>query len=482
YAVGPPYTPKLKSLSLDFVAEHELLLEKYQPGPASDQIFHVHPFGYAEAAATAPGQGFPFLPSYDNEGELYIGIADLKPPQTLSVLFQMADGSANPDVESRPVTWSILDAGGWRALAGEAILREDSRGLLNSGIIEFALPPTAPDTRLPKGFFWLRAAVESGASGVCDAFTIEAQATSARYMDGNGAPDHYRTPLPPFSITAPVTPVPGIASVRQPFTSFGARPAEEASSFYMAASERLRHKQRAITVWDYERLVLRRFPEVYKAKCLPSALGDDPGSGTAGVLGLVRLVIIPDIRGRSLFDPFEPKASLSLLADIAAYLGPLRPDTARLQVVNAAYVQVRVRVGVRFIDQNNPSFYKQRLNDDLNRYLAPWAYDEGADIVIGQRIYANSLVSFIDERPYVDYVADIKLFRSNDEGKSFDLVLRPHPDDDDPGYYVSSEGRTDAVLVGARQHDVDLIVEEIYKPEEFKGLNYMKVELDFVVG
>lgn len=482
YAVGQPYTPKLKSLRLDFVAEHEVLLEEYQSGPESDQIFHVHPFGYAEAVASTPGQGFPFLPSYDNEGELYIGITDLKPPQTLSLLFQMAEGSANPDVESRPVTWSVLDADGWRLIAGEAILREDTRGLINSGLIEFALPETEPDTRLPSGYFWLRASVESGVAGVCDAFAIEAQATSARYLDGNGAPDHYLTPLPPSSITAPVTPVPGIASVRQPFTSFGARPAEEVSRFYTAASERLRHKQRAITPWDYERIVLRHFPEVYKTKCLPSTLGDDPGDGATRALGLVRLVIIPDIRGRSLFDPFEPKASLSLLADIAAYLGPLLPNTARLRVVNAAYVQVRVRVGVRFIDQNNPSFYMQRLNDDLNRYLAPWAYDEGADIIIGQRIYANSVVNFIDERPYVDYVAGINLFRSDDEGDTFQHVSLPGPDDVNEGYFVSSEDSTDAVLVGARQHDIDLIGEEVYKPDEFKGLNYMKVELDFVVG
>jgi hypothetical protein len=474
YMVSPPYTPKLKSLSLDFVAGHEVLMENYQPGPASDQIFHAHPFGYEEAA---PGQSFPFLPPYDNEGELYIGIADLRPPQTLSVLFQMAEGSANPDADSGPVQWSILDADGWRPLGGEAILREDTRGLINSGIIEFALPQAAPDTRLPAGFYWLRASVEAGASGVCDAVTIEAQATSARYVEDGGAPDHYQTPLPAFSISAPATPLPDIASVRQPYTSFGARAAEEASGFYTAASERLRHKQRAVTPWDYERLVLRQFPELYKVKCIPATLVDDPLTGAIGGLGVVRLIVIPDIRNKSLFDPFEPKAPSSLLADIAGYLAPLMPDTAQLEVANAAFVQVSVRVGVRFVDQNNPDFNKQRLNDELNRYLAPWAYDDGADIVIGQRIYANSLVNFIDERSYVDYVAGIKLFWSAD-GENFQRVTPGDTEDDE---YVSSD-RPDAVLVAARQHVIDLIVDEVYQQEVFKGVNYMKIELDFVVA
>ena len=152
YAVGQPYTPKLKSLSLDFLAAHEILLENYQPGPASDQIFHIHPFGHTEALATPPGQGFPFLPAYDNEGELYIGITALAPPETLSLLFQMAEGSANPDAGASPVTWSFLDSGGWSPVSGESILRDQSRGLINSGIIEFALPPATPDARLPGGF------------------------------------------------------------------------------------------------------------------------------------------------------------------------------------------------------------------------------------------------------------------------------------------------------------------------------------------
>jgi len=186
--------------------------------------------------------------------------------------------------------------------------------------------------------------------------------------------------------------------------------------------------------------------------------------------------VVPDIRGKSLFDPFTPKASAALLADIADYLKPLLPGSARLEVDNARYVPVRIRVGVRFSDPNNPVFYKQKLNDELNRYLSPWAYDEGADIVIGRRIYAGSIINFIDQRPYVDYVAGIKLFSSED-GTSF----APATPDPDEGDSIGSD-RPDAVLVAARQHQIDLIVDDIYAADQFKGINYMKIELDFVVG
>ena len=47
---------------------------------------------------------------------------------------------------------------------------------------------------------------------------------------------------------------------------------------------------------------------------------------------------------------------------------------------------------------------------------------------------------------------------------------------------VADSGLPDAVEPAARQHEIDLIADEIYKQDEFKGLNYMKIELDFVVG
>ncbi|CCD92148.1 conserved hypothetical protein [Bradyrhizobium sp. ORS 375] len=472
YTVGLPYTPKLKSLTLDVLAGHEVRMEAYEQGPATDMLFHLHPFGIAEASAAA--SGFPLLPDYGNEGELLIGLDGLRPPETLSLLFQMAEGSANVDVEHSQPRWSVLDQNGWVDLPGEAVLQDGTRGLINSGIITFALPQATPDARLPLGPYWLRASVPLGAGAVCDSIAIHPQAALAtRELADAGAVD--LTPLPPKTIKALFAPLPGVAAVRQPYASFGGRPAEDPAGFYASASERLRHKQRAVTAWDYERLVLRRFPEIYKVKCLP-ATSNEAAMDRRDALGLVRLIVIPNIRGKSLFDPFEPKASSALLADIAGFLAPLLPGSARLSVENARYVQVRIRVGVRFVDQSNPALWKQRLNDDLNRFLSPWAFDDGADIMIGRRIFASSIVNFIDQRDYVDYVAGIKLFSSED-GETFTLATPGGPDGDS----VGSE-RPDAVLVAARRHEIDLIADEIYPADQFKGINYMKVELDFIIG
>jgi hypothetical protein len=464
YHVNPPYTPKLKQVSLAYSASLEVSLADYQGAAQSDRIFQLEPFGYSEIMPEA-GRAF-FLPQYDNEGELYLGLGQAQPPQNLSLLFQLAEGSADPELAPAAVRWSYLNGNRWVSLDNGGVLSDATRGLINSGIITFALPPAQPNSRLPAELYWLRAAISQRSRSVCDTVAIQAQAVSAVWTERDNAPDHLSRPLPPGSISELAEARPEVAAIRQPYTSYGGKMAEQSASFYTRLSERLRHKQRALTAWDYEHLILERFPEVYKVKCLPA---------DAARPGQVELIVIPDIKNKRPFNPFEPKAPADLLADITAYLADKTPAFAEVKVKNARYTPVKVRFAVRFLPGYNEGFYKQRLNDELNRFLSPWAYEEGAEIVIGGRIYANVIINFIEERPYVDYVAEVKLFSSED-GRSFRLV-RPRAD----GYWVETE-HPDEVLAAARQHEIDMIAEAEYEAKNFSGINYMKIELDFVVG
>ena len=140
---------------------------------------------------------------------------------------------------------------------------------------------------------------------------------------------------------------------------------------------------------------------------------------------------------------------------------------------NAFFVPLKIRCGVRFMPGQDEGFCRQRLNDELNRFLSPWAYDEGAELDLGGAIYANSIIAFIDQRDYVDYIAELRLFTSHDGHE----VLVPEASD-----YHASAGRPDGVLVAARQHEFDVIAQADYRVEGFAGINYMKLELDFIVS
>lgn len=468
YHVKPPYTPRIKTFVVDYSASTEVVLDAESGGVRADRLFHVHPFGASPIEAETDASGTRFLPRYDYEGELYIGIRNAKPPETVSLLFQVAEGSADPDLPPAPIEWSYLSGDRWLPLHDGHLLADTTHHLIDSGIVQIALEPVQPSTRLPGDLYWIRVAIPYRADSVCDTVGIHAQAVSATFMDRGNSPTHLSRKLPERSITGLLQRLAPIAAVEQPYPSRGGRQAEGKGGFYTRVSERLRHKQRALTLWDYERLVLERFPELYKAKCLPAS-ADDPGT--------VEVIVIPGVRGQALSNPFEPKVPAALISEIEAYLSDKRPPQATLRVRNARFVQVKVRVGVRFRGEGDEGYYKTLLNEDLNRYLSPWAYDEGADITIGGRIFANSIVSFIDGRDYVDYVANIELLSSEDNW----LTVKLAPVLPSEGYFVATD-LPDGVLVAARQHVIDVIPKGGYTAKSFTGINHMKIELDFIVA
>ncbi|HZN93093.1 MAG TPA: baseplate J/gp47 family protein, partial [Myxococcales bacterium] len=375
YRVDAPYTPNVKRLSVSYSATIEL--DPTRPAAtaaaADHRVLHVHPFGASTIDAQLPG----LLPRYANAGELYVGVRALKPPQNLALLVQLAEGTSDPDVERPAIIWSYLSGDRWEDLSGR-IVSDTTSGWINSGIVELALPPAVSGGRLPPELYWLRVAVPRSPRGVCDAVAIRAQAVSVRFDDRGNASSHYEQPLPPGSIERLAQPDARIAVMSQPFSSSGGRPGEKPETFDTRVSERLRHKGRALSAWDYERLVLQRFKQIYKAKCLSVA-----GGG-------VDVVVIPDIRELHPSDTFAPKAPANLLAEIKSYLCERTPAGAAVRVRNAQYVQVQVRMGVRFKRGVDEGFAQTKLIEDLVRFLSPWAFDEGAELMIGGKIYANS--------------------------------------------------------------------------------------------
>lgn len=479
FQVNAPYTPQIKALTIDYTSAEEILLTEYEQG-YPERIFHMQPFGYNEVRPIAGRT--PFLPQYDNEGELLIGIAGVNAPQNLSLLFQMAEGSADPDLTPFPVRWHVLSGNEWLSLEDGNLLSDTTRGFINSGIVKFALDPARANTLLPPDLYWIRASIERNSNSICDTVAIHTQAVAATFVDNNNAPDHLSRPLAAKSIADLALPDPAVSGIRQPYTSFGGKVPEADARFYTRISERLRHKNRALTMWDYEHLVLQAFPDIYKVKCLP-AQPDNPG--------MVTVIVIPDIRNKLPFNPFEPKASTDVIADIQEFVATITPAYASVRVKNAHYSAVKLRFAVRFRAGYNEGFYRQQLNEDINRFLSPWAYEDSADIVIGGRVYANVIINFIDTRPYVDYVSNLKLFRS-DDGEFYEYIKpgyieHPYGARDDKRkmelevYWVQAP-RPDGVLVAARQHEIDMITDAGYEDVSFEGINYMKIELDFVVA
>ncbi|HXS18127.1 MAG TPA: hypothetical protein VN764_13110, partial [Polyangiaceae bacterium] len=55
------------------------------------------------------------------------------------------------------------------------------------------------------------------------------------------------------------------------------------------------------------------------------------------------------------------------------------------------------------------SHYAARLRTELVDYLAPWLRDGAQEPQFGGQIAKSTLVDFIEERPYVDFITDVRL-------------------------------------------------------------------------
>jgi hypothetical protein len=444
-----PYTPVIESLSLDYTAtsgEVSFTSQKEEDYlDPSLEFYHVAAFGQMRE------HGFkrsvlPFvqdkrvhlLPQYRYEGEIYIGVSGLKPNQDLSVLFQVAEGSADPDKEKERLDWSILCDGYWKAFSPTEVVSDTTNGLLTSGIVVFRIPfeATTANTLLPSGSLWIRGAVEKNTDAVCELVDVKSNAGLARFQDRGNDPEHLRRPLESGSISKFAEKHGALKSVTQPYASFGGRMAQDAPSFYAWVSERLRHKNRAVALWDYERLVLKNFPGVYKVKCLNHS---SPESNEAP--GHVTLVVVPDLRNKNAINPLKPKVDLNTLDEIRTFLGKHCGRFITLHVVNPDYEEVLLDFKVSFKKEVEPASGREALNEAIKKFLSPWVYEEGKDISFGGRLHKSVLLHFVEQRDEVDYVTDFKMYHIA-RGLDREVVA------------ASSPG---AILVSAPAHDIGLV-------------------------
>lgn len=358
------------------------------------------------------------------EGFLCIGLANLQPLQTLSLLFQMAEGTAEDEdyTEDPPeIHWSYVVGGEMRPLPAEHVIADGTYGLQTTGIIKFDIPADliSTNTLLPTGFSWLCASVTDHADRVPKLIDIRTQAIEAVFDDQHHNPAHYQTPLPAKSIGKLVTKPAEIKQVDQPFASFDGKPQETGRFFYTRVSERLRHKARAINAWDYEHLVLAEFPHIYKVKCITHT---DPNCLCVSTLppvadccgpqvapGHVLVVPVADFKNRNAVNPLQPKTSYRVLRLMEAFLAKRTSPFVTVHARNPRYEEVIMTFKVRFYAGVDKGYHLKKLNDDLVRYLTPWAFEENAEVSFAQKIYASAVINFIEERPYVDFITDFNM-------------------------------------------------------------------------
>lgn len=436
-----PYTPVLQSLTLSYLT----------PAHPPEHFYHVAPFGQATRAQP----GAALLPPLDYEGALFLGIADLPTPARLTLLIQVSNGTGDPLLEVPQLEFGYLQGGEWH-LFDDQDVDDKTENFATSAIIGLALPAlqSTDASLMPGGLTWIRIAASQHAAAVNSLTGIEAQVVRAVFDDNGNDPDFMADPLPAGTIAKPVEPDPKIKKLTQPYPGFGGRAKEDDASFRRRASERLRHKDRASTMWDYEHLVLESVPELYRVKCLNHTelirQGGKIVADNEVSPGGVVVVTVPWTTGRPHLNPLRPYTDQATLKKVRNLLSSRISPFVRLEVANPKFEEVHVSFDVAFHEGiDDIAFYLGELNAVIVDHLAPWSNGSVGGIAFGGKIHKSVIVDHIEEQPFVDYL------------QNFEMYHRPNPDV--PGWTKVDLDTIQAttarsILVSAPNHDVREIV------------------------
>lgn len=431
YTVNPPAnvplppSPVINSLYMGYTAQETIAFNENTTASFANRsnfFYHIEPFGFREMHPFLITDTLSFLPVFnledgianDDGGELWIGLSKAGASQTYSILFQVADGTSNPLKPMTTVSWYYLSANNWIKFE-KLNVTDQTNNLTRSGIVIVNIPHNIipANTRADNSLLWIKAVVDHDTDAVCKLITVTTNAARATFSQDASKNIFFTKALAPNIISKPAVADAALKKTNQPYTSFDGKTAETNDQFYIRVSERLRHKQRAVTGWDYERLVLQNYPQVHKVKCINhTGLITDKSNNTTyseTLPGHVTVVTIPDLHNNTSANTLRPYTSVGLLTEIQQYLEKLNSKFVRLHVINPQFEEVQFEFTVNFMPNHDATVYSNQLSMDIEQFLTPWAFDNNSDIEFGGTIEKSVVLNFIEERDYVDYITCFKM-------------------------------------------------------------------------
>ena len=426
YTVAIPAAPVpvdaiLNNFSVNYTATANISFQSGQT-PENNMFYHIGDLGSERVDELLSDQSgdpgntsrFTLLKDIENEGELFIGLENAMPGSEITILFQVEDGSSNPLLDIETLKWFYLAANNsWKKFNDEDVV-DNTNNFTQSGVVSISLPADIDNnnTLLQNGLHWIKITAHPYTDAVCKMIQIQAQAARVQLVQDDTKNIEFRQLLPANSISKLLVSDAALKTISQPFDSFDGRIRETDDGFYVRVSERLRHKQRAITIWDYEHIVLQKFQKIFKVKCINQAgfyteQGEDVFC--ENYPGHVSVITIPDQNKNTIMDPLRPYTPIGLLNNISDYLKTVISPFVKLHVKNPQFEEVQLEFEVSFYPHMNPDFYKKQLNDDIEQFLCPWAFGNTKEISFGGKIYKSTLINFIEERPYVDFITCVKM-------------------------------------------------------------------------
>lgn len=480
-----PNIPIVRSITVDYTLEHsEVLIKTAKNEDSALKIIHQYPFGYENVYPESDKQPYNFIPDFDFENNLYLGIEDLNPKQELSLLFQFQDANFSDFAkEPEPIIWSYLYENSWIILNKGEVLYDNTNNFINTGIVRIKLPEQIKigNTKFLPNLYWLRASsggqwnIRSKMIGV-----YPHALTATRVIDPTAQVSEVK--LPPNSIKAFKNKISGLNGINQLFSSYGGMPAESTDQYNLRISERLRHKNRIVTNRDIEEAILEEFPQLLMAKSISPDLlctaGYKPGTRK------IRVIIVPKEANEVFFTDNQPRVNLADLYQIKNFVNAGISPFVDIEIENPVYERIKLIGKVKFSGKKtgDTGFYVKKLNEDIRRYLCPWLYESSSSFKIGSQIFVSDLINYIKKQTYVEYLTGFSVlhfFNWHNE-RTGETLAGMHDLGKSKMNYIKGSV-PEAVLIPSDEHMFTVIEEAEYSDALEIGIGNLKISNELIV-
>jgi len=471
-----PYTPVIERLEASYTnTAREIMLRKSDESGSDIKFIHIYPFGHVQVfPGPVKSQSF-LLPQIQHKGNLFIGLNDVKPGVFVSIGFDLVPAVYIHSAINVPkVKWEYLSNNDWVPFKN-LMLEDSTDGLIKSGIVILKMPATVQtyNTCMPQGKFWVRAVyngTEDLNSKIKHVFTQAVSISSHPEISG---------PMPDLSNENKIQKISfqgkkGIGQIFGPFAMELSDPVGNDNSFYYRISEQLRHKNRAVSNWDIERIVLDRFNQIEKVRVY--GRNSHPRELVKG--SNLQIVVVPRNRLVERARVRSTNVDFSTLIEIREYVSQFVSPHVKVEVSNPVYEQLKVKCKVKFNDLQKSGYLISVLNSELISYLSPDIENESIEKGFDESISKAEILNFIESRSYVEFVTEFSVLQLVEAQGRYRII-------DTAKIKQINELRTIsayAILTSAPEHQIEITSDETPEEPVISGIGDLTIESNFVIS
>lgn len=480
---NPPYTPVIDQLKINYTnTVKENLLRKQDEDTTGVSLIHVHPFGNTVVFPGSIKSPSYLLPQINSKGNLYIAMKDVVEGNIISIGFDLIPAVyLHTAIEVPKVSWYYLNNNQWFDLT-EHVLEDETKGLLKSGVLKIKMPQGVQldNTRLESGKFWIKASfdsVEEINSRVKKIFTQAVSLTSTATIPKAVFDDFEKNKK--IRITAPTNKK--IQEIVGPMDYKRQDTSEDDKGYYNRVSDLLRHKNRGVSNWDMERLILTHFKQIGKVRVY--GRNQYPNELTQG--SNVQVVLIPNntTNGHihSQGNTFDIVTLQTVKEFVAKYVSPY----VNIEVCNPIFETVKVRCRVLFTDVYKSRYLRDTLNKELVHFLSPDLVQLDNDDLFERSFTKTEIFNFIETRSYVQKVTSfsvIQLIHVIDKHRIIDtkLIEAQNKDEQDSLLELKTISAY-AILTSVPHHHIEIQGHIPDEDDEIEGIGDIAIGSDFIV-